>query len=179
MKLANDAKFLDDVLERHDDNFRRCLQCQSCAGGCPVAQSMIYRPNGIIRLIQFGEKKEVLNSPDIWLCMGCNTCAVACPMAIDIPGLMDVLRMIAIEENGEAAEPSILNFHREVLNSIKRYGRTHKLEIMLRYKWRQRDPFSDVDVGMKMMSKRKLDLLPSKVSHTEIISNLFSEFSCQ
>ena len=61
MKLANDAKFLDDVLERHDDNFRRCLQCQSCAGGCPVAQSMIYRPNGIIRLIQFGEKKEVLN----------------------------------------------------------------------------------------------------------------------
>jgi len=44
-----------------------------------------------------------------------------------------------------------------VLGSIERYGRTHKLEIMLRYKLKTRDLISDWTVGMKMLAKRKLD----------------------
>ena len=67
----------------------------------------------------------------------------------------------------------ILNFHKEVLNSIERYGRTHKFEIMLRYKMRKHDWFSDMAVGVKMFAKRKLELLPSRSRDMKAIKGLF------
>jgi len=91
-----------------------------------------------------------------------------------MPAIMDTLRQMAMEEGVDIAEPDILNFHKEVLNSIKRYGRTHKLEIMLRYKIKQRDLFSDMDVGLKMLAKRKLDLTPSKIKGIENIRQFFN-----
>ncbi|MGD9975388.1 MAG: 4Fe-4S dicluster domain-containing protein [Desulfatirhabdiaceae bacterium] len=151
------------------------MHCQSCGSGCPVSHAMTYRPNGVIRLVQFGLKTKALESSDIWLCMGCNTCANECPMAIDIAAVMGALREMAIEEGVRIAEPGILNFHNEVLHSIHKYGRTHKLEIMMRYKLRQRDLFTDTDVGLKMLAKRKLDLWPSKIVNRQEVRKLFPE----
>jgi heterodisulfide reductase subunit C len=139
-----------------------------------VSQAMTYRPNGVIRLVQFGLKSQALESSDIWLCMGCNTCSTACPMAIDIAAVMTALREIALEEGVRIAEPGILIFHKEVLNSIQRYGRTHKLEIMMRYKLIQRDFFSDMNMGLRMLAKRKLDLRPSIISGKAQIRKIFS-----
>lgn len=87
----------------------------------------------------------------------------------------DALREIAIEEGIAVSEPDILKFHREVLNSVKRYGRTHKLEIMLRYKAYQRDWFGDFGVGLRMLAKRKLDLLPAKSPDIQVIRRLFEQ----
>ena len=172
-----DSSFADTLAGRCGGHFKSCLHCQSCAGGCPVSMAMLYRPNGVIRLVQLGFQDEVLQSPDIWLCMGCNTCTVACPMAIDIPALMDGLREIAIAQGIAIAEDGILNFHQEVLNSIHRHGRTHKLEIMMRYKLRRRDFLSDMDLGLKMLAKRKLDLLPSRLSEPARFRRQFPEFT--
>ncbi len=61
-----------------------------------------------------------------------------------------------------------------MLKSIDRYGRTHKLEIMLRYKAKKLDLFSDINVGLRMFAKRKLDLKPSKVNDIEAVHQLFS-----
>ena len=166
--------FCEAVVRRSGDNFRRCFHCQSCGSGCPVSHAMTYRPNGVIRLVQFGLKSEALECSDIWLCMGCNTCSTACPMAIDIAAVMGALREMAIEEGARIAEPGILNFHQEVLSSIQKYGRTHKLEIMMRYKLRQRDLFSDMDMGIRMLAKRKLDLRPSQIIDKAQIRKLFS-----
>jgi heterodisulfide reductase subunit C len=170
----SDIDFCEAVVRRSGENFRRCFHCQSCGSGCPVSQAMTYRPNGVIRLVQYGLKSEVLECSDIWLCMGCNTCSTACPMAIDIAAVMSALREMTIEEGVRIAEPGIYNFHKEVLNSIHRYGRTHKLEIMMRYKLRQRDLFSDMNMGLRMLAKRKLDLRPSKIINKAQIRKLFS-----
>jgi len=175
LRTYRDFSFWKEVVRRSDENFRRCMQCLSCAIDCPVAHAMTYRPNGVFRLVQFGYRQETLECSDIWLCMGCNTCSIGCPMAIDIPAVMDTLREMAIEEKVKIAEPAILNFHQEVLNSIQRYGRTHKLEIMLRFKLRQRDLFSDIDLGLKMLAKRKLDLRPSKIADPTRLRSLFLE----
>jgi len=166
--------FCEEIVRRSGDDFRRCLHCQCCGSGCPVVDAMKYRPNGVIRLVQLGFGREALESPDIWLCMGCNTCSTECPMAIDIAAVMSALREMAVEEEVMIAEPGILNFHQEVLNSIERYGRTHKLEIMMRHKLRQREFFSDIDIGLKMLSRRKLDLRPSKILDINQVQKLFS-----
>ncbi len=44
----------------------------------------------------------------------------------------------------------------------------------MRYKLRTRDLFSDVDLGLKMLAKRKLDLRPSKVNDRREIDAIFS-----
>jgi len=94
-------------------------------------------------------------------------------MAIDMAAVMDAMRQIALSENARIAEPGILAFHREVLDSISKYGRTHKLEIMFRYKLKQRDFLTDVGVGLKMLAKRKLDLMPSKISDIQSVRAMF------
>jgi heterodisulfide reductase subunit C len=44
----------------------------------------------------------------------------------------------------------------------------------MRYKLRQRDLFSDMDMGLRMLAKLKLDLRPSKIINKTQIRKLFS-----
>ena len=157
------------------ENLNLCLQCRMCRNGCPFSAAMDYPPHAVFRLLQYGLTKEAMECSTIWICVACNTCSVLCPMAIDIPEIMDAIRLQSLEEGAAVAEPNILEFHRTVMDSIERYGRTHKLEIMLRYKNRVRDWFSDIDVGLKLMTKRKLDLRPSRVKESNEVKRLFSQ----
>ncbi len=169
-----DRSFQREVNELSGENVGLCFHCRTCAGGCPYIEAMDYSPHGVLRLAQLGLRKEALESSTIWVCVACHTCSIQCPMAIDIAAIMDALRHMAITEGAKIAEPNILEFHKEVLNSIERYGRTHKLEIMLRYKLRMRQWFQDMDIGLKMLAKRKLDLMPSRVKEIEEMRDLFA-----
>jgi heterodisulfide reductase subunit C len=172
--VAEQDRFFAQELQRlSGTTLNRCYHCRTCGNGCPFVQAMDYPPNGIIRLAQFGLRQRALESSTIWICVGCHTCSVQCPMNIDIAALMSVLRRLALEEGAMVAEPDILDFHREVLHSIKRYGRAHKLGIMLRYKARVRKWFADLDVGLRMLAKRKMDLRASRVKAIKDITRLF------
>jgi heterodisulfide reductase subunit C len=170
-----DLRFSQEIKQLAGTDFHACLQCRSCSSGCPFSDYMDYMPNGVMRLVQLGLKSEALRCNTIWICVGCHTCSIQCPMAIDIPGVMDALREKAVVEGVEIVEPDILNFHREVLNSIERYGRTHKLEIMMRYKLKKFDFLSDLQVGVKMLAKRKLDLTPSRISQINAVKKMFKD----
>ncbi|MCF8107753.1 MAG: 4Fe-4S dicluster domain-containing protein [Desulfohalobiaceae bacterium] len=158
-------------------DFNRCFQCQSCSGGCPFFQSMDLGPHKIMRLLQLGLCDQALRSTTIWICVGCHTCDNNCPMAVDIPMVMDLLRQKAVERGVRVQNPEILDFHQEILSSIYRYGRTHKLEIMLRYKARRKNWLQDWDLGLRMLAKKKLDLLPSKVQIIEEVHKAFGRNS--
>jgi len=165
--------FIEEIENHSHANLSRCWHCLCCSGGCPFSKDMDILPNSVIRMIQYGMKEQVLNCSTIWLCVGCNTCSMECPNAVDMAAIMDALRQIAIKENIKVSEPGILTFHEKVINSISKYGRTHKFEIMMRYKMSEKDFFSDIDLGFKMLSKRKLDLMPSKVKNKKQIQDLF------
>ncbi len=168
-----DPNFSSEIVEKSGIDVTSCFHCRTCAGGCPFSAAMDYAPHGVNRLVQLGLKEEVLKCSTIWVCVGCNTCVVQCPMAIDIPVVMDTLRQTALKEKAFMSESDIFNFHKTLIHSIKRYGRTHKFEIMMRYKLIKRDWFSDVDVGIKMLLKRKLDILPSKVKNIKETRKFF------
>ncbi|RJQ60857.1 MAG: heterodisulfide reductase [Desulfobacteraceae bacterium] len=171
----SDFGFTAEVIRRSGVNIHTCWQCRTCSSGCPFVHAMERPPNYVIRLVQLGLKKEALETSGIWICVGCNTCSVQCPNCIDISAVNDVLRRMAIEERVVVPEPNILDFHRAVLQSIKRHGRTHKLEVMLRYRLKRWDLFSDLRVGFRMLAKRKLELLPSRSSNLREIKKLFEE----
>lgn len=170
----SDLALPKQVRIRSSVDFNRCYHCGCCTNGCPFLAAMDVAPNAVIRLVQLGLTQEVLTCATIWACVGCNTCSFHCPMGIDIPALMDTLRQMAIERGIVIAEPDILDFHQQVIDSIERYGRTHKLEIMLRYKAQKRRWFEDWEVGLKMLSKRKLDLTPSRLNHMQELRRLFA-----
>jgi heterodisulfide reductase subunit C len=169
----NQDRLSEEIKEKSGINFNACLHCKTCANCCPFLEGMDYAPNAVIRLIQLGQEETALQCSTIWICVGCNTCCSYCPMAIDIPSVMDGLRHKAIEKGVKIAEPDVLNFHKEVLNTVEKYGRTHKLEIMMRYKLKKMDLLSDMGIGLKMLKKRKLDLTPSKIKDKKAIEKIF------
>jgi len=162
-----DSGFVAEVIRRAGVDINKCWHCQTCASGCPFVRAMDYPPNRVIRMVQLGLRKEALESSGIWICVGCNTCAIQCPNCIDIPAVNDALRQMAMEEGVVIAEPNILN----------RHGRTHKLEVMMRYKLKKHDWLTDMTVGMKMFAKRKLELLPSKSKNIAEIRRIFEQKS--
>ncbi len=164
---------IDEVRERSGTELSLCYQCQACGNGCPFVKAMDYRPNQVLRLLQFGMREEVLTCKSIWVCVGCHTCSSQCPMAIDIAAVMDTLRLMAVEEGVAIGKPNIIEFHEEVLRSLEKYGRAHKLGIMMGYKRQTGGWLKDLDVGLKMLAKRKLELFPSRVKSTGEIADLF------
>ena len=165
--------FADKVNSLAHTDTRMCFQCQACYNTCPFVEAMDFSPPAILRLVLLGEDKLVFGSTTIWTCVGCNTCSTICPQNVDMAAVMDALRQIALENGVLPAQPEALIFHNAILDSIKKYGRTHKLEIMLRYKMKSLDLFSDMDIGLKMLAKRKLDMLPSRVKQVMQVRSLF------
>jgi heterodisulfide reductase subunit C len=164
-----------EVNERSGAGLNRCYQCGACANGCPFVQAMDYTPNQVIRLVQFGLRQEALTCKTIWVCVGCHTCSSQCPMSIDIAAVMDTLRLMAVEEGVVIGKPNIIDFHEEVLRSLEKYGRAHKLGIMLGYKRQTGGWLKDLDLGLKLLAKRKLDLIPSRVRDAnKEIADLFT-----
>jgi heterodisulfide reductase subunit C len=177
MRLSNQGikRVQADVRSHTEVNYNCCFQCKTCANACPFLDAMDIHPNVVLRLLQLGMDQPALESSTIWVCVGCNTCCDSCPMAIDIPSVMDALRQLALEKKVAIKEPDILNFHRQVIDSIKKYGRTHKLEIMMRYKLVKREYLQDIGLGVTMLKKRKLDLMPKKVKDINAIENIFKK----
>jgi heterodisulfide reductase subunit C len=164
---------LHEVSERSATNVSLCLHCRTCACGCPFLKGMDYPPNAVLRLLQYGLCQQALECKTIWVCVACHTCSSQCPVGIDIAAVMNTLRLMAIEKGISPGKPNILTFHQEVIRSLKHYGRTHKLGIMWRYKMYQQGWFQDLDVGLKMLVKHKLELWPSRVKAMEELSFLF------
>ena len=104
--------FLEEVNEKINGvPIQRCYHCRKCTAGCPATPYMEYNPNRVIKMIQNGQREEVLNSSTIWLCMSCETCITRCPNEVDIARMMDVLRQMAIESGIGAREKNVLKFH--------------------------------------------------------------------
>ncbi len=169
------AKVEIDPLKGHpfsNIDFYRCYQCEMCSNGCNLLGLMDVFPHQIVRLLQWGQTERALETKTIWLCVGCYRCASTCPMGVDIPALMDELRHKALAK-GKVSLPPVATFHQAVVSSIYRYGRTHKLEIMLRYNLRQRTILRDWALGLRMLLKEKIELLPSKVEARHEVRRLF------
>lgn len=171
-----DRYFAEEVEQRSHSGLRRCLFCRSCGNGCPFVAAMDIPPYGVMRLVHYGMRAEALAANTIWICVNCHTCSSQCPMAIDIAAMMNVLCYMALEERAPVPTRDILDFHLEVVRSIERHGRTHKLGIMLRLKLLTGEWFKDVDIGMKMLTKRKLDLRPSRIRALKEIHRLFMPY---
>jgi len=78
-----------------------CYQCGNCSSGCPMGAWMDALPNQLIRRLQLGQGDATqFDSP--WVCASCFACGVRCPKGIDVPSVMEALRVAALRSGREA-----------------------------------------------------------------------------
>jgi heterodisulfide reductase subunit C len=153
---------------------RLCYFCQKCTAGCPVAYAMDYKPVQVLRLIQLEQQDVVLNSSAIWLCVGCEICGTRCPFRIRLAPVFDTLRYMSLEK-GYQPEPAVYALHRSFLDSIRLWGRVHELSMLLEYRLRIRDLFSDLPMGIELILKRKLAILPERIWGLSQVRKLYKK----
>ena len=165
--------FLKEVERRSGTPVSACFQCHKCSTGCPIGPDMDLLSSQVMRMIHLGEERPVLESEAIWVCASCEACTTRCPMQIDIAAVMDSLRMMAVERKVELPNARGEQFNRSFLQSVCRNGRVFELGMMVAYKIRSRDFFTDAEKTGQMLAKGKLSLLPKKSGSARAVADVF------
>jgi heterodisulfide reductase subunit C len=80
-------------------NVFSCYQCGNCSSGCPAADYMEIKPHQVMRFIQMGQVKRVVESNTPWICAACITCTAGCPKGVDIAAVMEAARQLLLRKN--------------------------------------------------------------------------------
>lgn len=167
------ASFAEEIERRSGTPVGACFQCHKCSTGCPVGPEMDLLSSQVMRLVHLGAEDEVLSSRAIWLCASCEACTTRCPMGIDVAGVMDTLRMMAVERKAPAPDTRGEKLNRTFLGSVRRHGRVFELGMLAVYKLRSGDLFSDVGKFPKMLAKGKIRLLPRRGGDKRQVREVF------
>lgn len=104
-RLKLDPEFVARIEEISGQNVFDCYQCGRCSAGCPFASFMDLMPNQVLRFIQLGLKEEVTGAKTPWFCSACWVCATRCPRGIDIPRIMEALRVLILRKKIDVINP--------------------------------------------------------------------------
>jgi len=142
-------------------NVYLCYQCIKCTSGCPIAEYFDWQPNQIMRALQLGQEQIAFGAQTPWLCAACQTCTTRCPQNLDIAGIMDFLTREARAQGHEPSLPEGAIFDQAFMREVRLWGRAFELGLITELKLRTGDLTSDIDLGVKMLKKRKFPLFPS------------------
>ncbi len=150
-----------------------CFQCKKCDSGCPVSNLTESPPSEIIRRLHLGAGNELLTSDLVWMCVSCETCFARCPMEIDIPSVIDALRILAVEQRTLPPEGNMPLFNRVFLKTVKIFGRTYDLGMIAAHKIGTKTYLKDADKFPVMLKKRKIALLPPRGADRKMAKRIF------
>lgn len=170
---ASERSLLDQVSADSGVNINLCLQCRKCSNGCPAAAFTGASPSEIIRKLQLGADKEILNDEFIWVCASCETCFARCPMKINMAGVIDSLRIIASYEKAKTPPGNMPLINRLLLGTMKSFGRTYDLGAMVLYKAGTFSYFRDAGKFPMILRKGKIALLPTTHADRKAVKQIF------
>jgi heterodisulfide reductase subunit B len=152
--------FAAQIRAQTGENVFLCYQCNKCSCGCPLAQHFDLAPNQVMRAAQLGLEELALKSTTPWLCIGCETCTTRCPNGIDVARVMDFMATESRARGIAAPVPAVGLFTDIFLKNLRRFGRTYELGLILEMNLRSGEPLKDLSMGVAMIRKRKIKLLP-------------------
>jgi len=147
---------------------------------------MDFPPSQIVRLVTYGLADQMLSCKAIWACTGCMTCGLRCPNGIEVGAINDVFKSWILSgklpqqvgdklgtDQAKAGNRRAALFHKLFLMTLKQFGRMHELALMGGYKVASGDLLSDIPVGVKMLFKGKLPLLPTSGPYRREVAAMF------
>lgn len=171
---ALDRTFVDTLAPAREA-LRTCMQCGSCTATCASAYAMDYTPRQLWHMIHLGLKDEVLNSRTLWLCSTCYSCTLRCPRDLPLTETIGTLKRLAEQEGIQGYKES-RNFYRAFMETVRRYGRSNEVEIMVRY-FLATNPLLAVDyvpLALSMLRHNKVPLGLPKVGGPGKLDPLFA-----
>ncbi len=164
VKYHSDA-IATDHFAKIQEMVRTCIQCGTCTGSCPNAESMDYTPRHLWRMVLMGQKDPIFRSKTFAMCSSCYFCTLRCPRGLALTEAMSALKQLAARENIESFRQSA-RFYASFLESVRRHGRVREMEMMNLYFIAMKNPLIPLKyaaLGMKLISKGKIPFqLPSK-----------------
>lgn len=162
-----DHDFLDEIYALPGgQEIKKCIQCGTCSGSCPVGSVMDYAPRKIFSLIRAGFRDEVLSSNTIWFCASCYTCAVRCPKEIKITDVMYALKRLAVKEGKTRGRKAVV-LSKNFVKMVNKYGRNHETELMTRYILEAElfNAFHFIPQGWTLISNGRLPVKPHRIKN--------------
>lgn len=109
-----------------------CIQCGTCSGSCPTSYLMKHTPRRLIAMTRAGMRKEVLESPDIWLCTSCYYCYVRCPRGIKVTDLMYAYKRLSARDK-YGIQKRGYKLGKMFMSVVNKYGRNNELELLAKF----------------------------------------------
>jgi heterodisulfide reductase subunit C len=156
---------------------KKCIQCGSCTGSCPVSYTTDITPREIIALLRAGEMDAILSSRTIWICASCYACTVRCPQGVQVTDILYALRRIAIENKKASRKFPISNLSQSFVSLVNRFGRSYEPGLIMLYFLRT-NPLKllgIVPLFIKLLIKGRINLLPRKISTQSNFSRILDE----
>ncbi len=170
--------FLEQVKQiPSGERIKRCIQCGSCTGSCPVSYAMDISPRELIALFRAGEMETIMKSRTIWICASCYVCTTRCPSGIKITDIMYALKRTAMEKKYESKAPQVQILANLFIENLMAYGRLHEGTLIRKYymKVDLKKLFGMIPLAKKMYKTKRIALFPKKIKAHEALSRIIKK----
>jgi heterodisulfide reductase subunit C len=152
------------------EKLRKCIQCGTCTGSCPVSYAMDISPREVIARFRAGDIESLLRSRTIWTCASCYNCTVRCPAEIKITDLLYALKRMSMDQGIHPKRFPVYVFSESFVKMVTKYGRNWEVGMFERYKRRTTFPFLGLFTTMRMLPvflrlwrKGRVGLMPKRI----------------
>lgn len=101
-----DHSFARKLMKTSGIDIFKCYQCGTCTAVCPMIDHMDTSPRKIIYMSRLRMEEQVVAGNTPWICAACSECLVRCPRGVDIPKVMEAIRLLTQRRNVNHVEPS-------------------------------------------------------------------------
>jgi quinone-modifying oxidoreductase subunit QmoC len=90
-----DKPFIEEIMEMSGGTMKKCFQCATCSGVCPISPDIRPFPRKEMLWMQWGLKERLLADPDVWRCYQCGDCSAQCPRGAKPGDVLGAIRQYA------------------------------------------------------------------------------------
>jgi len=149
------------------ERLRKCIQCGTCTGSCPVSYTMDLSPREVIARFRAGDIETILRSRTIWICASCYACTARCPVEIKITDLLYALKRVAMEKRIRPRQFPVYALSEAFVRSVKMFGRNFEMGLLTEFLLRSKrwlDLVRMAPLGLKMLRKGRLGIWPERIA---------------
>ena len=172
-----EKKLRDSFLEQVNnipggESLKKCIQCGTCTGACPVSYMMDITPREVIALFRAGDIESILSSRTIWICASCYACTVRCPQGVQVTDILYALKRLAIENKIFPKRFPVFALSKSFVSITNIFGRSYEPGLIMLYFLRT-NPFKllgMMPLFIKLALKGRIGFLPHKIKSAKKFS---------